>query len=133
MNAFSLRGLTFTNSVKTELMSILSCHGCRAIPPPSTLVQLLVQASRYTFLIQPAVVLHIMNGGIPSKHLPFWKCMTVDNLYSIYSSLSVSKAKVLNLLKEPNFLSVPEDEVYQYLKRLLATCLVMNSVLFYVL
>ena len=26
MNALSLRGLTFTNSVKTELMSILSCH-----------------------------------------------------------------------------------------------------------
>ena len=36
---------------------------------------------------------------------------------SIYSSLSVSKTKVLNLLTEPNFLSVPEDEVYQYLKR----------------
>ena len=73
MNALSLRGLTFTNSVKTELMSILSCHGCRAIPQPSTLVQLLVQASCYTFLIQSAAVLHIMNGGIPSKHLPFWK------------------------------------------------------------
>ena len=42
--------------------------------------------------------------------------MTVDNFYSIYSSLSVSKAKVLNLLKEPN-LSVTDDEVYQYLKR----------------
>ena len=117
MNALSLRVLTFTNSVKTELMSILSCHGCRAIPPPSTLVQLLVQASRYTFFIQPAAALHIMNGGIPSKHLPFWKRMTVDNFYSIYSSLSVSKAKVLNLLKKPNYLSVPEDEIYQYLKR----------------
>ena len=117
MNALSLRGLTFTNCVKTELMSILSCHGCRAIPQPFTLVQLLVQGSRYTFLIQPAAALHIMNGGIPSKHLPFWKRMTVDNFYSIYSSLSVSKAKILNLLIEPKFLSVPEDEVYQYLKR----------------
>ena len=61
MNALSLRGSTFTNSVKTELMSLLSCHGCRAIPQSSTLMQLLVQASRYTFLIQSAAALHIMN------------------------------------------------------------------------
>ena len=117
MNALSVRGLTFKNTMKTELVTILGCHGCRGIPQPSTLMQHLIQAARYTFLIQPAAALHIMNGGIPSNHRPFWKRMTVDNFYSIYSSLSVSKAKVLNLLKEPSLLSVSQEEIYQYLKR----------------
>ena len=95
LNALSVKGLTFKNSVKIELVSILGCHGCRGIPQPSTLMQLLIQAAYYTFLIQSAAALHIMNGRIPSKHRPFWKRMKVDNFYSIYSSLSVSKAKVL--------------------------------------
>lgn len=115
--ALNVRGLAFANDVKTELVSILSCHGCRAVPQPSTLMHLLVQAARYTFLIQPAAALHLMNEGIPLEHRPFWKRMAVNNLYSIYSSLSVSKAKVLHLLKEPCLLSISEDEVYQYLKR----------------
>ncbi len=49
--------------------------------------------------------------------------MTVNNMYSIYSSLSVSKAKVLNLLKEPYLLSESE-EVFQYLKRFVGNMLV---------
>ncbi len=126
--ALITRGLAFTNDVKTELVSILSCHGCRAVPQPSTLIQLLVQAARYTFFVRPAAALHLMNEGIPLKHRPFWKRMTVNNMYSIYSSLSVSKVKVLHLLKEPYLLSESEEEVFQYLKRFVGNMLVTSCI-----
>ncbi len=84
----------------------------------------LLKLKAYTFFIRPAATLHLMNEGIPLKHRPFWKHMTVNNMYSIYSSLSVSKAKVLHLLKEPYLLGESEEEVFQYLKRFVGNMLV---------
>ena len=71
----------------------------------------------YTFLLKPAAALNMMNAGIPKAHQPFWKDMTVEKLYSLYTTLSVSTAKVLSLLSEPVMESASQEEVWHYLRR----------------
>ena len=43
--------------------------------------------------------------------------MTVEKLYSLYTTLSVSTAKVLSLLSEPVMESASQEEVWHYLRR----------------
>ena len=77
---------------------------------------MIAQAAQYTFLIKPAAPLQKMNHGIPEQHHSFWKQMTVENLYMVDRSLSVSTAKVLQLLQEPNIESASQSEVWGYLE-----------------
>jgi len=67
--------------------------------------------------LKPAAALNMMNAGIPKAHQPFWKHMTVEKLYSLYTTLSVSTAKVLSLLSEPVMESASQEEVWHYLRR----------------
>ena len=116
-DAANFSGSKYSPSVQAELACILGCHGCREAPQPTNLRQLLVQASRYTFFLKPAAALNMMNAGIPKAHQPFWKHMTVEKLYSLYTTLSVSTAKVLSLLSEPVMESASQEEVWHYLRR----------------
>ncbi len=58
----------------------------------------------------------MMNSGIPAKHQAFWESMSVEKLYSVYASLSVTTGKVLNLLKEPATEN-PSQEVWIYRRK----------------
>ncbi len=103
--------------MQTELASILGCYGCRVLPQPSNLKQLIVQASRYTFSIKPAAAIQLMNAGISVKHRPFWMHMSVGRFHAVYSSLSASPSKVLDLLIEPTIHNNAQEEVWLYLRR----------------
>ena len=92
-NALSCSGAKFSAETERELTSILANHGVRGIPKPSNLNQLLLQVSRYTFLIQPAAALHMIMSGVPESHCPFWRCMTVEKLYLLFKSMMLSHGK----------------------------------------
>lgn len=116
-NATSFGGSIYPLNIQDELISILSFYGCKEAPRPANLSQLLIQAAYYTFSIKPAAALSMMNAGIPENHRSFWKNRTVEKLYSFYISLSVSTAKVLNLLQEPVIENASQAEVWQFLRR----------------
>ena len=116
-NAMCQSGSNYSISMQAELVSILSCYGCKEAPRPANLSQLLIQASRYSFSVKPAAAISMMNTGVPKKHQSFWKIMTVEKLHSLYLSLSVSNAKVLSLLKEPVIQNVSQEDVWQFLRK----------------
>ncbi len=104
-------GSKFEPSLQAELTSILGLYGCLGTPQPSTLKQLIVQASRYTFLVKPAAPIARMHSGIPKEH------QTVRRFHTIYSSLSVSASKVLELLREPVIHNEGQECAWSYLRR----------------
>ena len=108
--------LQYSAETESELTSILANHGVRGISKPGNFNQLLLQASRYTFLIKPAAALHMITSGIPESHRPFWKSMTVDKLYLLYKSMLLSHGKVLSLLVEPCTNDEAEEKTWFYLR-----------------
>ena len=66
--------------------------------------------------MKPASALASIHSGIPTKHLPFWEKMAVGELYSIYSTLSVSRGKVLKMFEGCTTANPTEERILSYLK-----------------
>ena len=108
---------SFPKYLKESLLTILSAYGCRQIPTPCNLQQMLLQVAKFVFQSMPMLAIVEINSGIPEVHKPFWASKTLDDLYSIYKCLSVTPSKVLALLNEPLFASRAEAVVYGYLRQ----------------
>ena len=115
-NAASCVDNRYVPDIESELTSIFANHGVRGIVKPQNLRRLLLQASKYTFLIKPAAALHMIASGIPKSHIPFWKSMTADNLYLLYKTMLLSPSKVLSLLIEPYTKDETEEKTWFYLR-----------------
>lgn len=108
----ALQSTSFDDHLQSNLITILSSHGCRSSPTPSNFRNLLLQCARYIFLTKkqhcPSCdrVLHIM----------FWNKMSVDKLFLLYKALQASTDKVINVLEEPEFINAAEEEVWLYLR-----------------
>jgi len=102
-----------------DLMNILSGFGCRMLPTPSTLMQLIEQVARYEFLTKPSAGIALINSGIPESHKSFWSRRTVEDIKVIYQQLAVSSQKVLSLLSFPDACSQQEERVAGYLRTML--------------
>jgi len=74
----------FSPMVQSTLVSIMSQYGCWEVPKPKNVKTMILQASSYTFIIQPTAALVTMHSGVPQKHLSFWRGLGVTGLYSIY-------------------------------------------------
>ena len=123
--ANTLRGAVRYNSMKypddvlSELLLILGSYGCRSSPNPQNIKVLMVQAAKYMFLVRPAAAVSQLNMGIPDLHRSFWATMEVGKLFKVYKCMSVSTAKVLHLLEEPQMDTPSKEEVWLYLRRLI--------------
>lgn len=112
--AIGFKGQTFPSSLQSEVTLILGSYGCRGLAHPHNVRELIVQASRFVFLVKPAAAIGMMNAGVPEGHRSFWSMMSVDKLYQLYKSISVSVVKVLNLLQEPVLDTPSKEEVWLY-------------------
>ena len=61
----------------------------------------------------------MINGGIPSAHHDFWRKKSPEDICAIYQRLTVSLRKILSLIAVPEFKSVQEDRVFQYLQTMI--------------
>ena len=75
---------TFTTSTQSHTVSVLSRYGCREMPTPDNLTRLIVQVSKYRFIMQPAIAINAMKSGIPKIHSPFWESITLGELCETY-------------------------------------------------
>ena len=71
--------------------------------------------SRHEFLVKPLGALYALNGGIPLRHQPFWKEVTVDRLLCLYNAMHATPARVLKVIKEPIGMTSPQARVFGYL------------------
>ena len=107
---------SFSAEILSGLIHALSFYGCREVPRPETLKRILLQISNFEFRMKPASALASIHSGIPTKHLPFWEKMAVGELYSIYSTLSVSRGKVLKMFEGCTTANPTEERILSYLK-----------------
>ena len=63
----------FTSALRADLLNILSRFGCRQMPTPSNLHNLVEQVALYEFCAKPAAALALIHSGIPLTHKPFWE------------------------------------------------------------
>ena len=77
------------------------------------------------FLVRPAAAVKQLNTGIPDLHRSFWEKIEVGHLYKC---MSVSTAKVLSLLQEPQMDIPSKEEVWLYLQRFIGNMTEKNEV-----
>lgn len=108
---------TFSTTVQSALVSTMSGYGCREVPKPTNLKTMILQASTYTFIIQPPAALVAIHSGVPQQHLSFWRGLGVTGLYSIYGAQSVSPAKVLKMFEDAVGTDANEEQILGYLRQ----------------
>ena len=107
---------TFSESMKSALVSVLSRFGCRELPTPTRFMKLIVEVGKYEFLRKPASAIIEIHSGIPDQHLPFWSQQKGGDLYSIYKAQQVS-SKVLQLIEDIDTCNPNQERVFGYLKQ----------------
>lgn len=107
---------SFPPTLQEELMTTLSRFGCRLLPTPANLMNLIEQVARYEFLSKPAAGIAMINSGIPLSHKQFWSRKSPMDIVRIYRKLTVSAKKVISLLHFPEFCSQQETRIYEYLR-----------------
>ena len=105
----------FSTSHQIALSAILSRFGTRQLPTAEHFRDQLACAARYEYIIKPSAALDAISRGIPASHRPFWCGLSVETLYSIYSSLTASPEKVLSLMYEPDINDPNQERVLGYL------------------
>ena len=122
--ALCIKEECYPKTLQRSLINILSQYGVRMITKPSQLRKLLKNTASYEFLHKPCAAISTMHKGIPNVHAPYWSQKSAIYLYKIHSALNATPAKVLDLLKLPDFENPAEEEVFNYLQRYIGQ---MNS------
>lgn len=107
----------FSPMVQSTLVYIMSRYGCWEVPKPNNVKTMILQASSYTFIIQPTAALVTMHSDVPQKHLSFWRGLGVTGLYLIYGAQSVSLAKVLKMFEDEVGTDANEERILGYLRQ----------------
>ena len=84
----------FPKNLEGDLISVL---GCRVIPTPKDITNIIIGVAKYEFCVKPAAAISVINMGIPEEHKKFWKDLGVDGIAHLYNCLSVTNDKVLSL------------------------------------
>ena len=112
---YAKQGNSFPADLEESLVAVFSRYGARRIPSSDTLEGMVIQASKYEFLIKPFAALSAMRSGIPQFHAAFWKDKSVLELFSIYDALSATARKVLKLLGDIEPQNANQARVLSYL------------------
>ena len=108
---------TFSPYVQEQLLTVLSNYGCRELPSPSNLSQLLANIARFIFLTTPMSASSMIYSGIPSQHQYFWQAKSPSDLHQFYQTLSATAIKVLSLLEDPVCMNKAQRLEFNYLRQ----------------
>jgi len=115
--ALRFKGNSYPSELVVQLVNILSRYGCRKMPTPKNIMQLLHVIAKHEFVSRPFEAITLINSGIPLEHKPFWQTKSVPELYSLVIALSVSPRKILAQIEEPFFKNKAEERVFAYLQQ----------------
>lgn len=106
---------SFSSTMLTKLINMLSRLGCTEIPSPSTLKRIMLSVARHQLISKPLGALFTMRSGVPITYHSFLKEFSIEELFRLYKCLNASPAKVLQLVEEPEFMNQSEESVYRYI------------------
>ena len=107
----------FPSTIQSGRLTVLSQFGCRQIPRPDNLKHIILEVSRFSFLLKPATAIATICSGIPSQQCAFWSQMSVDRLRDVYAALAVSSVRVLAMIEEPDYADPNQERVMTYLRQ----------------
>ena len=114
----ALKTPTFSVDLQTKIVAILSRYGSRVCPSTSANLRVqLLDVGKYEFLIKPMAAISSIHGGIPDEEKLFWRNFSLDELHSLYLSLSATAEKVLNIIDEPVESNSNQARVFNYLQQ----------------
>ena len=70
---------------------------------------------KYEFLIKPMAAISSIHSGICDEEKQFWRKFSVNELHSLYLSLSATAEKVLNIIDEPVDSNSNQARIFNYL------------------
>ena len=109
----------YSHELESKLVTIRARLGCRKIPAPHNLRDILLKLAGHEFVSRPYAAVDLMHNGIPPAHQVFWSQKSVEELFGLYVALIANPRKVLGLLDEPlEFKNPSEERVYGYLQQL---------------
>lgn len=104
----------FSQQLSSELMSLLSRHGCVEVPRPANIKSLVTQVARHEFTVKVLAATHSIHSGLPQDHQLFWAKFSVSQLYSLYRSLTATPGKIIGMVSEPLNMNSGEQRVFGY-------------------
>ena len=100
-----------------KLVDILSQFGCREVPTPLNLPQLVLRIARHEFMVKPLGALYARNSGVPENHRGFWNTFSVQELFTLYTSLNATPCTVIARIEVPEQNNSAQARVFGYLIR----------------
>lgn len=113
----ALASTTFSKELKDKLICIFSHYGSMVSPTPSGLRVQIYNIAKYHYTVKPMAAICSIGCGIPSNEKEFWDSFTVEELYSLYLSLSATPEKVLSILDEPLEENSSQARIFAYLQQ----------------
>ena len=110
---------SFTVPMQDTLIDLLSRFGCREMPTPQNLSQLLKNIARHEFLVKPLAGLYALHSGVPEAHKGFWSMFSVQDLFELYLRLNATSAAVLARIEEPEQTNSSKARVFGFLRQLI--------------
>ena len=107
---------SFTPHLAESLLNTLSSMGCREMPTPGNIKQLILQVARYELIRKPLGALLSLHCGIPSQYHAFFGTFSVHQLYELYKALNATPGAVIHMIEEPVETSSNQSRVLGYLK-----------------
>ena len=120
----------FTSALRADLLNILSRFGCRQMPTPSNLHNLVEQVALYEFCAKPATALALIHSGIPLTHKPFWEQKSALDVHTLFYDMTVTPSKVLSMLEFEDATNELELRVCSYLTTMIGNMQVGELTLF---
>ena len=100
-------------------MDIFSRFECLQLPTHSNILKVCEQTARYVYIKRSCAAIREIRKGIPPEHLLFWNAKRLKGLHRVYVSLTASPSKVLELIEEPEVLTIAQQRVLNYLQEFL--------------
>ena len=94
---------------------LLSRFGCRQIPTPNNIQQLIIDVARHEFLVKPLGALYALHSGVPQVHQGFWSQFSLQELFALYATLNATPAIVLDRIEEPEQANSAQTRIFSYL------------------
>ena len=109
-------GANFSTQLLESLMSILGGMGCRKIPTPCNIKQLIAEVARYVLTVKPLGAMYSLCAGVPVEYHTFWNDFSVKTLYELYKALNATPESIINVLTVPDDIDSNQSRMISYLK-----------------
>ena len=107
---------TFTPVLGESVLNILSTMGCREMPTPGNIQQLILQVARYELVRKPLGALLSLYREVPTEYHPFFSGFSVGDLHGLYRALNATPGSVRSMIKESKEMTSSQARVLGYLR-----------------